>query len=214
MAGRIIAAVGTKGGVGKSTIAVHAAAWLAERGDAVVFLDADPSRSGSMFLADAAPSIPIELAEDPDAVLDAVPALAERFAFVVVDAPAGLAESSRAVLLIADVALLPTGPSVLDLRALADTARIVRQAQSIRRGPPRVVVVLNRLRRGTLLAADAVDAAAALGLPVAETTIGERIGLADCAGQGRLAWHFRPAIESAAELVHLFEETIGTDGTT
>jgi len=46
----------------------------------------------------------------------------------VIDGPAGLSEVTRAVLLVANLALLPCGPSVLDLRAAQEAIRVVLQA--------------------------------------------------------------------------------------
>lgn len=204
----IFALVQMKGGVGKSTIAVHLAAWLAARGRRVALLDADPQEGSSRWLAEAAPSIPTEALTDPDAILDRLPVLAAEADDVIADGPAGLAEASRALLLRCDVAILPVGPSVLDLRALADTARLVEQARSIRGGAPAAFVVLNRLQPHTILSREIAESAPGLGLTVASTVIRQRTALADCAGQGLLidAMPGQVAREAAADFAALFQE--------
>ena len=61
----LIAFCNRKGGVGKSTLAVHVAVFLQDRGFNVGFLDADKQRSGSEWLSEAEPSINIATADDP-----------------------------------------------------------------------------------------------------------------------------------------------------
>jgi len=51
-----------------------------------------------------------------------------------------LSEVTRAILLVADLAWLPCGPSVLDLRAANDAIRVLKQAQAIRHGPPQALL--------------------------------------------------------------------------
>lgn len=202
--GKILAAVGSKGGIGKTSVSTHLAAWIAERGRSAVYVDADANRSGSRFLAEAVPDLHVERAESADDLLDLLPELAQRSDFVVVDAPAGSAESSRAILLRGDLAILPTGTGAFDLRALVQTARLVEQCRSIRNGLPAAVVVLNRVRKGTTLAAEARELARESGLPVADVELHERVGLSDCAGQGALAWSLPNAKASGDELRSLF----------
>lgn len=206
--GRIISAAGTKGGVGKSTIATHLAAWLHEQGQSVAFVDADRTRSGSRFITEVVPEIHVERAETSDDLLDGLPELARDFDVTVVDCAAGDDEATRAALFRSDFAILPTGPGALDLRALIRTAKLIQQVQSVRGGSPAAVVVLNRLRKRTRLTDDARGLAEQSKLPVASTELFERVGLADCVGQSALAWTYEGAAESGRELRALFEEII------
>lgn len=48
---------------------------------------------------------------------------------IVIDGPAGLGEVTRSTLLVADVALIPCGPSVLDIHALIDASAERRKAR-------------------------------------------------------------------------------------
>jgi chromosome partitioning protein len=58
----ILALANSKGGVGKSTLAVHLAVWLHEKGRQVAFVDSDVQGSSSAWLQEAAPEIkPIRL---------------------------------------------------------------------------------------------------------------------------------------------------------
>ena len=136
----IFAFTNAKGGVGKSTLSVHLAVWLREKGAKVALIDADVQGSSSIWLQEAAPDIPVVRLQTPDDILEQVPILQAEFEHLVIDGPAGLSEVTRTVLFVADVTFLPCGPSVLDLRAAQDAIRVVRQAQGIRKGPPHAVL--------------------------------------------------------------------------
>ena len=91
----------------------------------VALVDADVQGSSSLWLKETGIEIPVFRLQSADEVLDGVPEIGRSFEHLVVDGPAGLSEVTRAILLVADLALLPCGPSVLDLRAA--TAREVLQ---------------------------------------------------------------------------------------
>jgi len=204
--GTVIALTNSKGGVGKSTVAVHLAAWGHAQGRRTALVDADAQGASSVWLHEAEPAIPISRLQTPDEILDQVPRLAAQFDVLVIDGPAGLSEVTRAVLLVADLALLPCGPSVLDLRALQEAIRVVGQAQRIRGGPPQAVLVPNKLQVQYRLTQELLATVQSLGVPVLGG-LRLRQAFADAAGQGTLVW--RLGLRGAAateEITRLFEE--------
>lgn len=210
----LIAVVNSKGGVGKSTIAVHLAAWLHEQGRKVAVVDADVQGSSSQWLAEAVPDIEVVGLHTADDIIKQGTALLERAEVVVADGPAGLADQTRALLLIADLAVVPLSASALDLRAAAQAADVVRQARLVRRGAgPRAVLVLNRVQMHTRLGQEVAEAAVELGLPVAGSRVAMRTALADACGQGSLVWRMGAAAKPAADdIIHLFEELLAHAG--
>ena len=142
----IIALTNSKGGVGKSTLAVHLAVWWQEQGAKVALVDADAQGSSSVWLHETAPDLPVLRLQTADEILEGVPKLQTQFEHLIIDGPAGLSEVTRAILLVADMALLPCGPSALDLRAVNDAIRVVKQAQAIRHGPPQAMLIPNKLQ--------------------------------------------------------------------
>jgi len=71
----IIALTNSKGAVGKSTLAVHLAAWWKEQGGDVALVDADAQGSSSVWLREAAPHIPVFRLQTPDDILERIPEL-------------------------------------------------------------------------------------------------------------------------------------------
>ncbi len=204
----ILAFTNSKGGVGKSTLAVHLAVWLSEQGNRVALVDADVQGSSSVWLKEASPETPLFRLATPDDVLDQVPRIAAAHDHVVIDGPAGLSELTRTLLFLTDVTFLPCGPSVLDLRAANEAIRVVRQVQTIRKGPPRAVLVPNKIQVQYRLSQELLATAKSLEIP-ASCGLRLRQAYADAVGQGTVVWRMGPrAAEAAAEMETLFRELV------
>lgn len=184
--GTIFSVCTSKGGVGKSTVAVHLAGALAERGR-VELLDCDPQASASTWAKRALPAVGLRQAANRDALLELAGEAAEG-GDVVLDVAGVQSDLLLAALLVADVAVLPVGPSSLDLDALAATARAVANARRVRGRDLRVIVLLNRADPRLLMVRDAVEVIRQLGLPLARTMVQQRVAIGDGPGQGCLAW--------------------------
>jgi chromosome partitioning protein len=205
----IIVVANSKGGVGKSTLSVHLAAWLAERGRTVTLADCDAQQSSSEWVREAAPAVRVVRLADADEILDQLPALAEEAEFVVADGPGSNTETSRALLLRADLAIVPCKASMLEARALAQATNVLRQAQDIRGGVPEAVIVLSMVGKTYRLTQDMRDAARALELPLAQTPLTLRQVYADAPGQGAVVWHMAArGRDAAAEVEALFAELL------
>src|SRR5207237_7115456 len=103
--------------------------------------------------------------------LDKLPVLGQQNDFVVADGPGSNTETSRALLLRGDLAIVPCKASMLEVRALAQATNVLRQAQDIRGGEPRSVIVLSRVGITYSMTQDMKDAAAALELPLAKIAV-------------------------------------------
>lgn len=205
----IVVIANTKGGVGKSTLAVHLAGWLHKHGQSVVLADCDPQRSSSEWVGDAVPGVTGVPLPGANEILNELPKLAERAAFVVADGPGSNSEVSRALLLRADVAVVPCKASMLEVRALASATEVLRQAQDIRGGLPEAHIVLSMVGSRHRLTRDMKEAAAALELPLAPVPIVLRQAYADAPGQKALVWELGSrGREAANELDALFEHLL------
>jgi chromosome partitioning protein len=205
----IIVVANSKGGVGKSTLAVHLAAWLHQRGHGVTLADCDTQASSSEWLAEAVPEVRAVRLGNPDQILEQLPALGLETDYVVADGPGSNTETSRALLLRADLAIVPCKASMLEVRALAQATAVLRQAQDIRAGKPAATIVLSMVGKHYRLTQDMKAAATALGLPLAKTALTLKQIYADAPGQGALVWDMGArAKEAAAEVEQLFGELI------
>ncbi|MBX3396721.1 MAG: ParA family protein [Phycisphaerae bacterium] len=205
----IIVVANSKGGVGKSTLAVHLAAWLSEQGHRVTLADCDTQQSSSEWIRESRPDIKAVRLDNPDTILNELPNLAQEADYVVADGPGSQTETSRALLLRADLAIVPCKASMLEVRALAKATDVLRQAQDIRAGIPKAVIVLSMVGKTYRLTKDMKDAAAALSLPLASKALTLRQIYADAPGQGAVVWTMGArAREAADEVDKLFREIL------
>ncbi len=199
----IIVVANSKGGVGKSTLAVHLAAWLHKQGHRVTLADCDTQQSSSEWVREAVPEVRAVRLDNPDMILNDLPQLCQEADFVVADGPGSQTETSRALLLRADLAIVPCKASMLEVRALAKATDVLRQAQDIRAGKPEAVIVLSMIGKNYRLTKDMKDAAAALDLPLAARALVLRQVYADAPGQGSVVWNLGSRAQEAAEEVDL-----------
>jgi len=207
---KVIALVGQKGGISKSTTAAHLCRWLMEQGNTVALLDCDAQQSSSIWMSAIASPPTIEVLATTDEILDRVPVVASAHEFTVIDGPAGLSELTRTILLRADLALVPCKPTGVDVRSAADTVRLIEQAQSVRAGAPKAALFLAMAIKGTNLKSESLEVLGGLGVPVLSSVVHQRQAIADAFGQTSTVFDLpgRAAADSAREFEKLFNEAI------
>src|SRR5260370_21208614 len=89
---KLVAVVNSKGGVGKSTIAVHFAVAEAGKGKRVASIDSDVQESSTRWLRDLNDGAALYRLQTPDDVLEASPKLVKRFDLAIADAPTPLSQ--------------------------------------------------------------------------------------------------------------------------
>jgi chromosome partitioning protein len=209
----IVATVNSKGGVGKSTLAAHLAAWFYEQGKKVVLVDSDRQASSSSWLSEAEPGIKAVQAKTADEIYRLLPELYEDCDVLIADGPAGLEEQSRILLMFADVAIVPCGASRLDTDATGDAVKLIEQARVQRKfsgtqgGLPQGLFVINKLQPHTVLGRELEEHAQEIGIPVACHALHLRQVYADAPGQRSFVWRMGKRAEVAAEEINaLFQE--------
>jgi chromosome partitioning protein len=180
----------TKGGVGKTTLAVQMALSRALAGRDVLLVDGDrqASSQNSMAIRAEAGRLPrLSCVNFPDGKIlqEQVQRQAAKYDDVVIDAGGHDSTALRAALALSDLLVIPFGPRSVDVWALADIATLVDQARSFRDGL-RAYAVLNSADPGS--SSDNTDAAAALadfpGLELIDAPVRRRKALANAIGLG------------------------------
>ncbi len=111
-----------KGGVGKTTTAVHLAAFLSKHGSTLL-LDGDPNRSASAWARKG--KLPFTFADIDQAKAQGIDPAG--FVHVLIDTQARPDEKDlRALAAHCDMLIIPTQPRALDLDALRQTVQMLR----------------------------------------------------------------------------------------
>ena len=199
-----------KGGVGKTTLAVHHAVHLFDLGYSVAVLDADEQRQAAEWVTEAESNITIAAVTDADDAYLAAQELSGRHDYTIIDGPATLGEATRALMTLTDLALIPMGPSILDLRSTDKMERIIRTSRQISGKPTQAAIVLNKARQRTRLTRETIAAATELGLEVLATRVRDLQAFPDAAQQGsvvtRLTKHSLGNHRAQSDLEQLFAE--------
>ena len=205
----IIVIANSKGGVGKSTIAVHMCVWLAEQGHRVILADCDMQHSSSQWLKEVAPEIRAERLNTPDEILDKIRALNQQADYIIADGPGSNSETSRALLLHGEFAFVPCKASMLEVRALAQTTNVLRQVQQIRNGRPFATIILSMVGKHYRLTKDMKDAAEGLDMALADSMVTQKQVYADAPGQKAVVWKLGARGRNAGkEMKELFKEIL------
>ena len=205
----IVALLNQKGGVGKTTLALHLAGAWAMRGRRVLVIDADPQGSALDWSEqrgrESWPRRFGVLGLARETLHRELPALARDADHVVVDGPPRVTGIARSALLGADVVLVPATPSPFDGWASAEMLRLLGEARVFR---PELVArfVLNRCAARTIIARETGAALAEHDPPVLNARIGQRVAFADAARQGRLVGEIDPRCAASREIEALAVE--------
>lgn len=193
---KVLGVLAQKGGAGKTTLAVHLAVLAG-----AVLIDTDPQGSVSSWGKSRAKDDPPVLSCGVDELAGKLAALRQRkvHPWAVIDTPPHVEPSIRRVAELADYVIVPTRPGILDLRAIAQTTRIVKATHT----PG--MIVLNACPAPSTggesaVVRDAREALSVLSLPVCSVALSQRAALSHALVLGEAVTEWEPAGKAATEL--------------
>ena len=207
----IVTVGNTKGGVGKTTIALNLAIARALQGRDVWLIDGDRQGSAQTAItirAEAGKVPALSCAHYPDGstLRSQVQQTGKKFDDVIIDAGGRDSTALRAALILSDVLVIPFAPRSLDVWALHDIDNLVQEARAVRDGL-RVVTMLNNAdSQGHDNAYAAAAVADFPGMEYVQTPIRRRKPIANAAGRGMSVLEYTPkdqkSIDEVSALVH------------
>ena len=205
----IVTVANTKGGVGKTTLALNLAIQRSLCGRDVWLVDGDRQATASTAIAVRAesgrlPALACSSYPDGGQLRSQVIQQKAKYQDVVIDVGGRDSSAMRAALIITDIVLIPFQPRSYDVWALSDIAQLVSEAQAIRDGLTAFAILNFADPAGgdNRAAADAVSEFPAL--KYLDAALRRRKAYANAAGSGLSVTELKPGdAKASAELSYL-----------
>lgn len=197
---KIISLINQKGGVGKTTLALHLTTAFHHHGFNTLLLDLDPQSSATEWYDSRADELPPVRSIQParlDKTLEQAKAIDTDM--IVLDTAPHTEAAALAAARAADLVIIPCQPKIMDLRAMRRTADLIRLIKA-----PSFVVLNGVPHQGTVAeeAAEAIEND--IGLPVAPVRLGYRVAYDRSLIGGQTAQEFEPGGKAAHEIEAIY----------
>lgn len=206
----IYGVVNTKGGVGKTTIAVHLAAYLSTKGKTLL-IDGDPQASSASWAAwrrdsdQKYPFNPTTTCLTGKAIYSEGRDLSSGFMNTVIDAGGRDTSGLRSTLLLCQKAIVPVGASNMDAAALSDLLEVIDIARDYN-SDLTIHILLSRIDPRTKDSAEMLAFLEDQNLTVLSSQICERVAFRRAIGEGATVAEIKKDTAAITEITHFFEE--------
>jgi chromosome partitioning protein len=202
---QIIGVLNQKGGVGKTTIAVHLARQLQLLGQNVLLVDSDPQGSARDWAA-AKVEQPLTVVGMDRPTLDRDIKRLGPKDLIIIDGAPQLKDLVTSAIKASDLVLVPVQPSPYDIWSTSGLVDLLRQRIEITEGRFKAVFVVSRVITGTKIGKEIFDLLAEYELPVLKSTISQRVIFAVSASNGETAMDVEPNSQASMEVKALTDE--------
>ena len=203
----VVSLINQKGGVGKTTAAVNLASGLAEAGNRILVVDADPQGSVVQWqsIADGAE---FEVLHLPSPQLSKeLKTVSRRYDHIVVDSPPAIEDITRAAIEVSNLAIIPIAPSPLDIWSSKETIALVNTLGKKYRKLNAKILIYRKIP-GTRLGKEAREAMGSYDLDILSTEISQRIVFVEAMIAGLSVLKYAPKSIAADEIRSLCKEIV------
>jgi chromosome partitioning protein len=201
----IISLVNQKGGVGKTTIAVNLSYCLTSGGHKVLLIDSDIQGSCLQWQS-IADNKAFHVIHYPEADLHkSINELGAGYRHVVIDSPPGTGDISISALMTSNLAIIPVGPSPLDIWASKETVSLIKEARQYNKKLRGKLLICKKIV-GTRIGREAREAMSGYKLQVFKTEISQRVAYVEAMISGLSVVQYRPNSEASREVISLCDE--------
>jgi len=207
---KIIGIVQVKGGAGRSTVSTNLAATLSKQSTtALIDCDIPQGTSASWYALRSADNkagnLMIATASDHKQMVEQIQTLSNRADYIVLDAPPRIAEVTRAMLMLAELIIIPVGATAAELWATSDLLETISEAQKSR--PQLAYRLLWNKYRHVTKSAKELSGEVELEAPTLSTRLGFRVAYGDALANGLSVTEYRDR-KAKQEVTDLTNEII------
>jgi len=205
----VISVVNTKGGVGKSTIAVNIADAFHRGGHKVILIDHDHKQGTSSkwrrVAEEAERDAPLVTSADSD-LQRLIEDLRTIYDVIIVDGPGHLDRTTAAIVAFSDLVLMPIQASSLDLWACEELIEWIDQRQLITGGDPEARFVLSRCHADERVGREEVAEIATKGIPLLTSRTVQRVSYARTLAAGQTVYDLPEGAKARKEIDAIYGE--------
>lgn len=198
----------TKGGVGKSTIAVNLAVDSARDSASVLMIDTDPQGSSMAFRAEREADDIKAIALTTDKLHKDVLGFKDAFDVIIIDAGGQDSAVFRSAVAACDFFLLPVLPSQFDVWAAEDALKVFKEIQPFNNMDGRMV--LNMVRPNTIVSGEAQEALSEYepDIPLLSDKLHNRVAFKSSISKGLGVSEYEPNGKASKEIKSLYQKIL------